>query len=339
MINPSRVATRWLQAGMLQAPPAMIEDIMGWVGAVLAADKLDGIDQQVVEAKQFRRKHSKRLQPILEAAGALEGVLGTAPSLALYKAYKTLWDLKVSHLGYGMLRELPYKQFTGLKDKAKRESLEHVLADQIAEMRELVEGHLALGEQQLVELGKERRAILKYHDPSVKGLRGGAAVTTKIPANLKGWRYGEDFVERVQANHLRIIAPMLEGVGVEYKDFIKDVLNTAKTIWNDIRVTIEPSKRGQTWAASWHPALKALKLHVPNRAGLKGMRESMRESLEHELQHMGQTLMTEALETATGEIRKQIEYTDSKKRRLPSPGMPSRHIMTPQWNDQQGGGS
>jgi len=339
MLNPTRVARRWIEASMLQAPPAMIESITEWVEAVLAADNLETLDTEIAEARQYRETHGRLLQPILTAAKDLEDVLGTAGSRALYKAYKSLYDLKVYSLGYGGMLNLSFKEFTGL-DKVKQERLERTIREQIENVRNLVETHLSWGEQKLPELEKERHLCQRQMIPGVKGLGKDGSARARIPVNLKGWKYGEGLVEQARAHYLRNLDDMMKDVKPGFEDMVEELLEGTRRVWGAIWVKLETYDQNKKYLATWQAASKTLTLKVPyggslNRAHINLVQSQLRESLEHELQHMGQSLMTEALATADGSIR--LQTNPATGHRLPSPGMPSRHIMTPQWNTEQEG--
>ena len=81
--NTSRVAATWLlaqrvadawlrQAGILEAPPGMVESITEWVLAVVAASKIEDIGEQKKQNESWHRTHALPAWRKLEQAHKLE---------------------------------------------------------------------------------------------------------------------------------------------------------------------------------------------------------------------------------------------------------------------------
>ena len=69
--NPTRVASRYMSAGILQAPPAMVRAVSAWVIRTVAATKLKDVK---AEEKEFTqqvqgRKYQRAVKEFRKALG------------------------------------------------------------------------------------------------------------------------------------------------------------------------------------------------------------------------------------------------------------------------------
>ena len=294
-LSSSRVAVRWLSAGVFEAPPAMVATIGEWVQAVVAANAIQAKNQSIEEYQGFRKSKEPRFRAVRQSAQKLLSLVPTGTSKVLWEAAKSMVEEAdtVEALPRGF--KLDLKDFQGLTPE-KRATLTKMVESRIAKMEVRVESYLSLGERKIQDLKRQQDKLKPWANPNVPAMTG-KEIRKEFPVDLRGWRYGN--------------AELLEGM-----------IKGDRHFWSHIQVVLSYDLDVQNARAYWQEMPRKLAIKIPTDARPHHLEDTLLDTLRHELQHFGQSFMSAA--------RGQALTDYNKLRRLPGPGMPSRHIMTPQ---------
>lgn len=312
--SPANVATRYLQAGVLQAPPAMHAAILEWVYAVVAARAIHGYE----EALTIKDPNPARTEAIQALRDAME-VLRAAPTK--WNAYKavydaswifghpgTRWDVKLFQKptpeSKALLEQRVQRLLQGLEDRLESEAE----GDKAQQRR--IEGEIA--------------RLLPYTRPDVPYTGEGDA-SKKFPVDLTGWRYGDEEIKRrvqeVGSAQAREMVKLYEQMDGDAKQGTQDIydrlLNLTQTnvkhfdhIWAVLKS--EPIRGAKAY---WQAVGQQVVIAIPQGATPYDLGD-LSETLRHELQHFAQSYLSVAM------------GGDSYN---PKSGMPSQRVRTPEF--------
>jgi hypothetical protein len=325
---PSRVAYRYLMGGLLEPPPGLYEDIRTWMVAQIAANELASKEESLKASQKYHEEHDRKFRELRKALGDLRA------KPTSWAAYKEVYDLSwmFGHPG----ERWNIREFQKLTPE-KIETLTRGSQNLTEGLEERIESDLAARVRWRKELQEEMTRLRGLLQPGVTPMTGDA-VTKTFPVNLAGWKYGEDDIRRrLEERASRKLkkqeewwAKMVERQG-DNPELLKDVrelydmtVEGLKKEWSSIRVQLT-LKTSKEYAAYWQPALKTVLILMPYTAKPYDV-ERVERNLRHELIHMSQDILTNALSNA--------DVFQEGTRRTPRPGLPSRHIMTPEMIQQ-----
>lgn len=327
--SAQRVASRYLTAGVLEAPPAMVKSIGKWIMAVAAATYIDQISNVVsVGANPY--------QFVLDNFAVLRQALASGKILAIIKAYKEAILNVDARFNRDQFKRLDPKVLQGLDKALVEQRLKGWMSAVEAEIASRTGGRSALDD--------ERIEVLKRHLMSGVGPATNAEAVRVFPIDTTGWKYdGPALLKMIQD---RFVSFTQKEIDFEQRRKTPDpeslsILQAelARTLMGDFpnsKITVKVSLRGEgaKVRGKWSSASQMLIVTVPPMQrlevrGIKGVTDELYGTLRHELQHMAQWLIRLA-------VMDTMSHIDAKRQTIPSPGMPSKKIMTPQWRQQQG---
>lgn len=321
--SSTRVASYWLRAGVLEPPPVMVKEITEWVLAVTAARGMTEVEGQINHARNYRPEARRRLQELSDALTAWEA---QPDSWKAYNAaYGEMWVF--GHPGtrwsIRMFQKMTPQKRADLVAKAK---------SAIASYRERIEADLGLGEAQLPRLRKEQAGLRAYMKPGVPAPSQGEEVTKRFAVDLTGWRYGEHLKDKVENRATEVFrGPAGDQMRAVNPDMFENMMSGARDYWSTITVTLaeQPVKKER---AHWEDARRRMRVVLPQGAAPHQLRD-LEGTLKHELRHFSQGYLNYAAgyiqERFLGFGQDDEGRLQRLDRRLPAPGLPSRHIMTP----------
>ena len=333
-LSSSRVAVRWLSAGVFEAPPAMVATIGEWVQAVVAANAIQAKNQSIEEYQGFRKSKEPRFRAVRQSAQKLLSLVPTGTSKVLWEAAKSMVEEAVTVEALPRGFKLDLKDFQGLTPE-KRATLTKMVESRIANMEVRVESYLSQGERQIQDLKRQQDKLKPWANPNVPAMTG-KEIRKEFPVDLRGWRYGDaelqkKILETLGSNQRDIIKTIeesanasgaLQDVVQRFKQDLEGMIKGDRHFWSHIQVVLSYDLNVQNARAYWQEMPRELAIKIPTDAWPSHLEDTLLNTLRHELQHFGQSFMSAALGQAL------TDY--NKLRRLPGPGMPSRHIMTPQ---------
>jgi hypothetical protein len=315
-----RVAYRYLQSGILQAPPAMVEAIHKWVQEVVAAREhsrlLDELPAAREGDKRVREEHAKWLQ-----------------AHAAWKAAPTAWKAhKAYHeaswvLGYPP-RRWKIQRFQKLTPEKREALIEAVNAKLDADMDEYnaryPNGPGGREEHVLEEIAELQPYL------GVGKVKGDVDYERKFDIDLTGSKYSdlEDrAAERVRAEAKRMLevidknsrgkemTPDQQKFVDEMVEDLENQIRTGKSSWKRIFVILDPSGRaGKRYSGEWRSLPPQLTIVLPSYFTVAG--SDLRTIIRHELQHFMQDYIAHLVAGSLPKLRA---------------GLPSRGIRTPDY--------
>lgn len=326
--SAKKVASRFLSAGVIEAPPAMVRDIGQWVMAVAAATYIDQIESASAGPSAFNP-----YQFIEDAFAALHQAIALGKLPAINKAAKEAAQIAATQFPMN-----PPPKIAGVdKDEASRRLTNWMakIEAKIAEATGLISGR-----------DDSRKQTLKpFLKSGIKPATSGDAVRV-FPIDTTGWKYDGPALLKILQD--RMTSAVQKEIEFEQRrqtpdpKYLADVqAELAKYLTGDFpmgKVTVKVILRAPDAkiGGSWNPSSRTLMVSVPQMRvleamGVKAVTADLYGFLRHELQHMSQWLIRMA-------VTESVNYIDSKRQTIPSAGMPPKKIMTPQWR-QQGGES
>jgi len=326
--RPGRVA------GLLEAPPKMVETIGGWVQAVVAANQMIPLIQNLESLKNRPDLLRKQYQPVMEAIAVMKRELRSGTSKTLFSAAKELSDWVIGSFGYGWFNQPKAADFQKL-DEAKRKLLVAGINNRIQKIEERIEDEI--GNPRLEQQAREEIARIKpFLRPGIKAM-GGPIVERMFPVDLTGWRYGDADIRAIMTGkEVKRTEDVLE---VLQEAKTPEALNLRKTVaqklkdlrahgaWKEIRVRLTMKADFKSAGAYWQGGFKVLAINVGTSLYPWQIENELLGSLYHELQHMSQDILREAFSDA-------FWMNPETRNRLPVPGMPPKRIMTPQYHQE-----
>lgn len=304
----------------------MVMSIMDWLEQVLAAKALVRLEAEQARVQSGAPERLADYQTSLDLTLAVKK---NPTNWKLYKAFQTA-------LGWNLAGDIPFKDFTKLD--AERE----------AKLRERVIRWVEKAEQWLRELlaqtqediGKYQAHIdamrAKIKIPDILGGVPGKRVVNGLrafPVDVRGWKYEEGFKDKVEARVRAELAPMINMLRQQDNDGARNLLKDFEARWEAARDSYglvyvdaegDVPKGGK---ASWQPMGSRLTVRMSSYYSPETLLDLER-SVRHELRHFVQSYlghMTGHLYEAMGLGKKM----PPSGQHIPRPGMPSRHIMTP----------
>lgn len=328
MPSAQRVAYQYLvrrvEAGLLEAPPAMLANINEWILATVAATHVASHESAIQRQQTVgRREVQDRMRPIQAALAALEA----APtSWEAYKtAYDTLWVF--GHPG----TRWNVRDFQKMTPE-RRTELEQRVHGLVEHARERVQDELARPDQAIAHLGEENTRLRPYLRSGVPGISGTGEALKQFPVDLKGWRYGEELDRRVEERIKTNWAEFGEGKELtpELRDLVQRTVENTLRKYKVITVKLSADAGVKNAVAFWREMDRLLWVRLPYGARPYEL-DHLGTSLRHELQHFAQTYLGYALMGIDDAGLTEM----MQKQRTPRPGMPSRHVMTPEYTQHQ----
>ena len=291
-------------AGILQAPPAMVESTFRFVVGVLAA-------RDILDHKKSIRRISRRKKEIIKGYQDFLHLLDTAENNIQAKI-----GLRVEHKSYEAIFSHPmFLTFMyavhqpptqGVFSKWRQD--ESALKKLTVMRKRAAEGYEeALGDcDGLIAFDEEQIQFTKpYLSPGIKAEDSEA----KIPVDLSGWKIS-GFEGKLDAMRERLIAPARRNWEknpdlfneYEFKEF-EDAMQSS---WRNIRVEINDEKSSSM--ASWEELRRTLVIHSDHFLPLEEEErvKKLRMSIRHEMQHAMQSMMSEALKSSAGVPSKSV---------------------------------
>ena len=322
-------------AGLLEAPPAMVIEIGEWVQAVAAANRLEVLKEELKSAQGYADILRKSYTELREAIAILRKEYAKGTARSLFTAAKDVWEYSIGSFGYGYANEPSFKSFQKL-DADTRQKLIDNLENGCQHLEDTMEKRIN-SPHAINKAEREIQENREYLRPGVQPVDG--SVTQEFRMDLTGWKYAQnkDLLKTLLDKELPYLKKLwgttpqslLDDPSETTQFLLKkmqeklDKANNGQGKWSSINVqlTTKPSiERALGW---WQELTMTLAVVIPERVEPHNITESLMKTLRHELQHMAQSLLREAMTDISS-------YTDHrKKERIPSPGMPSRHIMTP----------
>ena len=245
---------------------------------------------------------------------------GSSNKPTSWKFYKEFYEAELGgFLGYPASRwnARMFQKMTPVKE----EDLLRKQQNHLRTIRETIRGRTQHHKEQQSSYDGEIARLKGYTMPGVQAVAEGEEAIKKFPVDLSYWRYEDEVKKRIEQQITHWQDKLPENAPDNVREIIEEMIE--HSAWKQI--TVKVSTEGIRQArASWHPTKRTLWVKIPYEASpwtLKGLGGSVR----HELQHMAQTLMGESLDMPG--VWKELQL----ERRLPRPGMPSRHIMTPEF--------
>jgi len=319
---------RLKEAGIFQPPPQMVKDIGEWVVGQAAANRLGETREKLREAKGRRKKleAQSQVKDFQRSEVLVRQAMAVGQTRALARAYTEFWKTALSLWGY-YVPQLKLNEFTGLKDarrlKTVRANLERILAD----ANDRLEEYLDQAKYEIAGAQREVKELKRSLVPGVKPMKGEA--TREFPVNLEGWAYGgqsliEEFRERMLKQYAQWAAEAPDND--QLRAMIDKLSESVAHEWETIKVSVTEKLDRKNAKAYWQPAFKRIAIEIPKSFTPEVMAEDLKASLEHELRHFGQSILANLIGTGDAFL----------VARLPQPGMPSRHITTPQHKQRDG---
>lgn len=332
-----RLATRWLdrQSGVLEAPPAMVAQIGEWVQATTAATAAARVEEAILRGERYRSEQEPRYVPLRTSLARLRALLPTG-------ATKPLWDLYKEVVGHiqdtvrPVYRGLGIKEFQGLTSE-KRD----LVLKSLVWVEDSIEAHLNWGEHQAEQERRELAKLRPFLRSGVPPMPAGQ-ITRQFPVDITGWRYEalaaqmpilqarniKFFIEKANKALAKpnldsdILEDMLDVQKV-FQKRLTDLIEYGKHPWSSVQVRLTYNLGVERASAYWQEATRTVAIEVPLAVSVWDLEGKLLQSLRHELQHFAQSYLTAAL-----------DRTSVPTMRKPGPGMPSRHVMTPQFRQE-----
>lgn len=320
------------QAGILEPPPAMVKDIGEWVQAQVAANQLASIEQSLESEKQRPARMKDQYEPLAEAIKVLRKEIPAGAPKVLFNAAKQFAGEVIGQWGFGWAREPKVQDYQKL-DPEKRQLLVDRLTQNIEKVEERMQDDIR-NTKRIVELEKEAAKLHPFLRPGVSPMTGDKE-SKKFPVDLSGWRYGADTIkEALIKSRVKSIQDSIGDMDLtpfpEIKAKMDKRLEEAKVHggWESIWVSLTLKSDIKGAGGWWQSANKALSIMVDQQVYPWHITGQLMDTLHHELQHMSQDILRDAVAANT-------DWLDFGTRdRKPVPGMPSRHIMTPTFHQE-----
>lgn len=322
------------QTGLLEAPPAMIRDIGEWVQAQVAANRMAELAEELEALSDYRESRLPRYKDLQEAIDNLKKILPTGGPRELSNATKEF-------LGQGMIWGYWLPQWKGAEFQKLTPEKRDILVGRISTAIRDAENRIEQEtnpDSSIKTIHKKMAELKPYLRPGVKAMTG-PTLDQEIPVDLTGWKYGDkELIEAMIQNKTKKIKEILQELKGNpkakevikiYKDSLKGVIKNMAG-WKTILVSLQLETGTPTAGGSWQYTLRQLKIVLPKNAAPWMIEGPLMEVLRHELQHMAQTILREALTNTE-------DWFNAAHVRLPGPGMPSRHIMTPYYKQEDRG--
>lgn len=342
--NPNAYSLAWMDpkvlkkikhAGILEPPPAMVDGIKEWVQAVAAATRKEQLDDSFAAAKEWQRKAPERYASLFDAIKDLRALFDKGTSRTLFVAANHVWEEAFGRWGYGIWQP-KNKDFQKL-DAAGREVLIQRLGDWIQRIDERANGEVA-DTGHLERYNRDMAEIRSYLRPDVNPLKGDS-IRRPFPVDLTGWKYdAKNLLSSIDKKELKklqdiddldpsTIKPHMQPIVDRLRKRIEDIQN-GDSEWRKIWVELTMKPEVQHAAGWWDGMNRSLSIVVPDQVYPHHIELSLIKTLEHELRHMAQTY----LQAALSDVSHWLHWGTHD--RLPVPGMPSRHIMTPTYHQE-----
>lgn len=316
-----RVASAWLrdrQAGVLEAPPAMHEAITKWVLATVAATEIEKLQAEADLEKARHREAQAEYKKLRDAIREWQA------SPTSWKVYKSFFETAVRVVWLHPNSRWSIREFQKMTPE-KRDALERKQQAFIREMEEKLDIKEEQHRDYLKRLEDDARRLKPYLMSGAKAVDEGGEVTKDFPVDLTGWRY-EDAVDSEMRSYIEELEAQLDEVPDNFRESFETYLDDVRGRWKAI--TVRMSRENiRNARAYWKEASKEVWVRVPRDASPWSLDE-LSGSVRHELQHMAQSLMGQALAKVSENVS---SFELMRQRRQPRPGMPSRHIMTPEY--------
>ena len=328
----ARVTKRWLEAGTLDPPPAMVNDIVKWVKGVAAAYQYKQVEESRVFSVNLAKEATVKLNAMKKAIAEMKRSIPTASTRDLWNLdrliEKNIYSWVYTGLGHKMT------MYQKLTPDRRKELL--VAWDSIEKyIMERVGYHYQTPKQVQDSFDDAFRKLDVFLQPNAPS-HDGDMVTEKFPINLSGWKHEKAFEGRVKAK----LAEPYDYLVAEYQTALAmaenkqderaaiDILNKLenssfnfkspdwKSIWVEVHHKV-PRGKG-SWNGSTHRL--AIQANYPTDSDIETI-------VIHELRHFLQSYMTVAV---TGSP---IWLLAGEKGYKPGqhPGNPSKRVLTPKY--------
>jgi DNA topoisomerase IB len=319
-------------AGILEPPPAMIDTIGEWVQAQVAANRMEVLHKSLETEKARPALLHKQYQPLREAIAGLQKEFISGSPKTLFAATKNFGETVLGFWGYGWASDPKIRDFQKM-DSEKRKALVERWSRNIEKVEERMAGDIA-NTSDIDRLDKEISRITPFILPGVSPMTG-ETIEKKFPVNLSGWKYGkDDILNALKDRKIKGLQEILQvgdfSKSPDIKKILEKSLEEVKVTggWKHITVALTQKPEIRSAGGWWRSALKTLSIVVSPSMYPWEIETNLRETLYHELQHMSQDILREAFSDQS------LWFDLGNKNRLPGPGMPSRHIMTPIYHQE-----
>lgn len=344
-------------AGVLQAPPALVEAISSWVQSTVAATELQQRERgfDILKREVANRKTSPLVRKIKEVRQAIADGLGVRALYALFADEQTglftmAWDEAKEAAGDAFRGQIG--RLKGFKDfSAQYKQGNRWLLAALDVLDGWVKGQDDWTTQAFEGIEETIRKLKSYIVPGANHpmSQGSATRVFEITKYMKGWKYESLLSDPGKINKSRELqlqkklreleqlwarrlhmrkqqhAPPPDEIdtrGVnEYREYYKAEIDKAKSHQYKLaftNITVKAYTHQDDRArATWNSQQKEIQIFYPVSTDAWGM-SGLAGSVEHELQHMTQTLIQETFD-------------------VPTAGLPKGETLTPnflQWMNQ-----
>jgi hypothetical protein len=278
-------------AGILQAPPAMVESIYEWVVAIIAAK----VEERTKESLADLEGRIELCGDFARFLSEAETVIRAGKGLKVeFAAYKTIIGQRLFYpVTNRLFIEPKLSEFKVLRENGRALEI-------LAEWRDNLRDYLRDSQRQVQQYDATFAEIREYLLPGVDANTG-----FKIfPVDLTGWKYDAKFLPKLDALRKEKL-DWVNSLNTK-KDLFPDIhaalLEAAENTWRGIKVVIAGKRElgGLQWLASWNAAMLTLTFNGLVESLTPKALGDLRRNIRHELQHMAQTLISDTLKTKGG---------------------------------------
>lgn len=321
MADLARAYYRKVIAGILQAPPAMVDQVFAWAVGILAATDMAKLEHDLDLARITDRSQESRMQEVEAAVDAWEA----APtSWKAYKAYNdAMWNFGSPGERWNA------KDFQKLTPE-RREALEERARRSIAGAREQVARRRRLPSD-VERVETEMQRVKGLVQPGAVPMTGDS-IEKVFPIDTAGWRYWSadlqrQFEERVRTEGQALLDRLDEAMAeaklppemyeMMAKTLRKQVENP-QAAWDSIKVKM--IRKGTNFAGHWQEGTRTLTLVAPY-GTYQHLLDDLQDTIRHELQHFAQSYLAFMID-ATFKAKK--------------PGFPAELLRTREFRQDMG---
>ena len=329
----AQVTKRWLEAGTLDPPPAMVKSIIKWVRGVAAAYRYKMVEADKAFSVNLAEEATVKLKTMKKAIADLKRAIPTASTRELWTLDRLIEKNAYSWVYTGLGHKMTMYQ------KLTPDSRKELLAKWGRIEKNIMERvgyHYQTPKQVRDSFDDALQKLDKYRQPNAPS-HDGNIVTERFPIDLSGWKHQKAFEGRVEAklsepyDYLIAEAQTELALADNERDRL-DAINFLNKLeksswgkrthdWTHIWVEVHHKLSGKgkgSWSGQAHRL--SVQANYPDDDDIETI-------VVHELRHFLQSYMTVAV---TGSP---IWLLAGEKGYKPGqhPGNPSKRVLTPKY--------